>query len=62
MNEEQFFHEVTQELAELDNLNSELQILSDELNEEALDIAYREYLDSILVNYYDNLYEIENFE
>lgn len=52
MDQDRFFFEVDREAAEIDFVNSELQILAQEAADEAADEQYREWLDSILDEFY----------
>lgn len=58
--EDRFFFEVTREVAIMDEINTELQILAEDAVLAEADVAYREYIDTMLHSFYEeNFYETE---
>lgn len=56
MDQAMFFHQVDREQAEIDFVNSELQILADEAIAEAQYDAYLEFVDAQLCEFYDEVF------
>lgn len=58
--EDRFFFEVTREVAIMDEINTELQILAEDAVLAEADVAYREFIDAMLHAFYEeNFYDTE---
>lgn len=51
---DQFFYQVTREQAEFEDLNAELQMLSDKEQNLVVEAAYSEYLQAMLAQCYED--------
>lgn len=57
MDAEQFFCEVTRELAEIEDANSYFQHLAEQLRQQQIDDEYSDYLQAMLRQVYDEIYD-----
>lgn len=57
MDADQFFNEVTRELAEIEDANSYLQRITEEMKQQRIDDEYHDFIQSMLREVYDEVYD-----
>lgn len=57
MDADQFFFEVTRELVEIEDANSYLQRIAEDIKQQQIDDEYHDFIQSMLKEVYDEVYD-----